>query len=76
MKQIFFLLVGVLCAANVLVAQTLSPFDKPNRSQKLLQKRGYGMFIHFGVNTFSNDEWSDGSIPASTYNPAELDCDQ
>ena len=34
------------------------------------------MFIHFGVNTFSDDEWSDGTIPATAYNPADLDCDQ
>ncbi|WP_455584268.1 alpha-L-fucosidase [Bacteroides sp.] len=76
MKKIFLLLIGIFCATSVLVAQVLSPSDKPNRSQKLLQKRGYGMFIHFGVNTFSDDEWSDGSIPASTYNPTELNCDQ
>lgn len=39
-------------------------------------KRGYGMFIHFGVNTFSGDEWSDGTVPVSAYNPTRLDCDQ
>jgi alpha-L-fucosidase len=34
------------------------------------------MFIHFGVNTFADLEWSDGKIPSSKYNPTELDCDQ
>lgn len=34
------------------------------------------MFIHFGMNTFTGDEWSDGSVPASAYNPTDLDCDQ
>lgn len=39
-------------------------------------KRGYGMFIHFGVNTFTDDEWSDGTTPASKYNPTHLNGDQ
>lgn len=26
--------------------------------------RTFGMFIHFGVNTFGNVEWSDGGIQA------------
>ena len=31
---------------------------------------------NFGVNTFSGDEWSDGTVPVSAYNPTRLDCDQ
>ena len=34
------------------------------------------MFVHFGVNTFSGDEWSDGTVPVDKYNPTRLDCDQ
>ena len=41
-----------------------------------MAERGYGMFIHFGMNTFINKEWSEGIEPASTYNPTALDCDQ
>lgn len=39
-------------------------------------ERGYGMFIHFGVNTFNEIEWSNGKLPASSFNPTNLDCDQ
>ena len=39
-------------------------------------ERGYGMFIHFGLNTFNEIEWSKGDLPPSSYNPTELDCDQ
>ncbi|QOD60739.1 alpha-L-fucosidase [Polaribacter haliotis] len=39
-------------------------------------ERGYGMFIHFGVNTFNETEWSNGKLPASSYKPTDLDCDQ
>lgn len=58
------------------VAQKLVPSSHPNLTQQKMLKRGYGMFIHFGVNTFGEIEWSDGSIPVEKYNPTELDCDQ
>lgn len=38
--------------------------------------RKFGMFIHFGVNTFGNVEWSDGGIQALSYKPTEIDADQ
>ena len=44
--------------------------------QKDQIKRKYGMFIHFGINTFHDVEWSDGSFPVETYAPAEIDACQ
>ena len=35
-----------------------------------------GMFMHFGINTFHDEEWTDGSKPASSYNPSTIDADQ
>jgi alpha-L-fucosidase len=37
---------------------------------------GYGMFIHFGPNTFAGVAWGDGSFPAAKFNPARLDTRQ
>ncbi|SEJ60815.1 alpha-L-fucosidase [Arthrobacter sp. yr096] len=37
------------------------------------QQLEFGVFIHFGINTFAGKEWSDGTIPASGFNPTELD---
>ena len=34
------------------------------------------MFIHFGINTFYDQEWTDGSKPPSTYQPLSIDADQ
>jgi alpha-L-fucosidase len=67
----------------LLVMLIISLSAKSQNTDKLLTNsqidqidRGYGMFIHFGVNTFNEMEWSDGSLPATSYNPTDLDCDQ
>lgn len=72
------LLIVLLFSSLILNAQQhiFLPDNKPSQAQKLLIKRGYGMFISYGINTFTDQEWSDGTVPASTYNPTELDCDQ
>jgi alpha-L-fucosidase len=48
----------------------------PNALQRDFIARGYGMFIHFGINTFNETEWSYGKLPVETYHPTALDCDQ
>ena len=34
------------------------------------------MFIHFGINTFFDEEWTDGSKPPLSYKPLTVDADQ
>lgn len=55
---------------------SVSKAQKPSALQLSQIKRGYGMFIHFGLNTFNETEWSDGKLPVSSYQPDQLDCDQ
>ncbi len=64
----------LICLFFALGAAVLA--DTPDPGQKRLIERGYGMFIHFGVNTFNEVEWSYGKLPASSFNPTNLDCDQ
>jgi len=52
------------------------PSNKPNKYQKQQIKRKYGMFIHFGINTFHDQEWTDGSKPAMSYAPDTIDAHQ
>ncbi|MDB5091515.1 MAG: hypothetical protein JWR09_5509 [Mucilaginibacter sp.] len=61
---------------GIFTINTFAQKQQPNKLQIGQINRGYGMFIHFGVNTFNETEWSDGSLPVSSYNPAHLDCDQ
>lgn len=56
--------------------QEIIPSTQANPTQMAMAERGYGMFIHFGVNTFGETEWSDGSILVEAYTPTLLDCDQ
>lgn len=70
---IFILLVF---SSLITLGQELRPSNRPNAAQQALINRGYGMFIHFGPNTFTDQEWSDGTTPVSKYNPTHLDPDQ
>lgn len=51
------------------------PSTLPNEEQKAQIDRAYGMFIHFGINTFNNTEWSDGKLPVSSYRPTDIDAE-
>ena len=48
----------------------------PSKRQYELQKMGFYAFLHFGINTFANKEWSDGTESPAIFNPTSLDTDQ
>ena len=60
------------------VAEPISatPSAVPNAGQQAQIDRRYGLFLHYGINTFHNQEWTDGSKPVSSYQPTALDVDQ
>ena len=49
---------------------------EPDQWQKAFMDLKFGMFVHFGINTFYDREWSEGDLDPSAYNPAQLDTDQ
>ncbi|NNC13495.1 alpha-L-fucosidase [Planctomonas sp. JC2975] len=46
---------------------------QPTTAQREWQRWGLGVFLHVGVNTFADVEWSDGTLAASSFDPADLD---
>jgi len=76
MKSFYSIVLLLLLLGGNVTAQSPTPSDKLNKIQQSQVERGYGMFIHFGINTFNEIEWSKGNLPASSYNPTNLDCDQ
>ena len=80
MKRLFFTYIFLI----TLVLQSVYgqrlilpvPSNTPNKAQQKQIARKYGMFIHFGINTFHDEEWTDGSKPVSSYCPTNVDADQ
>jgi alpha-L-fucosidase len=67
---------GINCAKAQPGITEPVPSVKPDIYQLAQIQRKYGMFIHFGINTFWDQEWTDGSKPPSSYAPTAVDADQ
>lgn len=79
MKKFLLFQVVLALGMQTLFAQKIilpQPGTTPSKAQQKQIDRKYGMFIHFGINTFHDEEWTDGSKPASSYNPENIDADQ
>ena len=59
-------------------ASTLLPVNRPVPSAGQLEwhRDELALFLHFGVNTFTNREWGDGTESPSIFNPTALDARQ
>ena len=73
------LMVAILACMNALADNNQAPVPVgpvPSQAQVEWQQMETYAFIHFGLNTFNDMEWGYGDTPASTFNPARLDCEQ
>jgi len=79
MRKIFLLLIiGFLTFSCTNTKKELLPVPsrQPNEAQLKQIERKYGMFIHFGINTFQDMEWTDGSKQVTSYKPSAINADQ
>lgn len=70
----------------ILIIAAISTFDsfsQPVQSGEILKKKQqefltwkFGMFIHFNMATFYNEEWANGYEDPARFNPSQLDCGQ
>lgn len=51
-------------------------FVKPTPQQLTWQEAELSMFLHFGINTFTDREWGDGKEDPMLFNPSRLDARQ
>lgn len=70
-----FLGIGLAAAASGIRFTRVSPPHTPIPSPQQLawQNARMGMFIHFGINTFTGREWGEGTEDPAALNPAALD---
>jgi alpha-L-fucosidase len=57
-------------------ATIIAPRPHPSAAQLDWQRDELAMFLHFGVNTFTDREWGDGTEDPAIFNPESLDARQ
>ncbi|MCU0390598.1 MAG: alpha-L-fucosidase [Thermoflexibacter sp.] len=75
---LYILLVGyLLSACEPKISTPPAPFGAiPSARQLAWHALEYYAFVHFNMNTFTNEEWGHGTEKPSTFNPTLLDCEQ
>jgi alpha-L-fucosidase len=71
-KLILLIIVGCICTLTI--AQTKIK-SLAGLQQEFVDLR-FGMFIHFNIPTFMDDDWADPDVSPSVFNPMKLDCRQ
>ena len=78
-KRLFSVAITIAVAISASAGYCVSEaarLARPSPEQLLWQDHEIGMFIHFSMNTWQDQEGDDLSTPLSTFNPGKLDTDQ
>src|SRR5438132_12987947 len=54
----------------------IEPATQPTPALRTFEKLQFGVSFHFSMNTFTGNDYETGGVPASTYNPTNLDVRQ
>jgi alpha-L-fucosidase len=75
-RRHFLLTTASALGATQLKLPSLIERPRPSRAQLKWQRDELAMFLHFGVNTFTDREWGDGREDPSIFNPTNLNARQ
>ena len=73
-NQVISLLAAVLLLVTGRAGAQQTP-SLPALQQQFVDLR-FGMFIHFNIPTFMDDDWADPEASPAIFNPKKLDCNQ
>ena len=76
MRRIILIISTLLIASSMMGQNTFCPHQATSKAQLKQIERRYGMFLHFGLNTFEDEEWTDGTKPATDYCPSAINAEQ
>jgi len=63
----------IILASASLSAEPPEPYlPVPTPEQLAWQNMEYGMFCHFGINTFHDEDWTDGTKDPQSFTPSEF----
>lgn len=74
-RTFLFIIISLFFPIHFLFSQSAN-LTKPSAQQLRWHEMQYYMFIHFGVNSFTNLEWGEGAENPKIFNPQNLDCRQ
>lgn len=78
MKINRLIIIILFCSFSTLVKAQIK--NNPVKNLAQLQQEfidlRFGMFIHFNIPTYVNQDWPDPEAPVSLFNPSRLNCDQ
>ncbi len=77
-RAVIFITAGLLLGMALSPEKGLSQTElaRPTKQQLEWQDMELGVFCHFGINSFHDKEWSDGTLDPASFNPTELDAEQ
>jgi alpha-L-fucosidase len=78
-RNFFCAIIFLLCSTGVHYAQTKAPAPfgpVPNENQMRWQEMEYYAFVHFSLNTYTDQSWGYGNEDVKLFNPENLDCRQ
>ncbi len=78
-KKLIWFVIFNICFAEINVAQTKAPAafgPVPSNNQLRVQEMEEYAFVHFSLNTYTDQSWGFGNEDVNLFNPEKLDCRQ